>query len=153
MLRTIDVKGIEHTFKVVPEEIDEKNYKGIYYKIMVPSRDNWSAIHFVFKILFVAEKEIMIYWLDNQGYSEVSEKGITKAMIKYVRDEFKKDIISSTNTGQRFVNNEGRINSVTRTWNKWRSENDLITYDGERDRFIYKYQEEESITVSINHIK
>jgi hypothetical protein len=135
-VETIDKEGIKNTFNVLEEPLSVGQYQGIYYKIFEPNSKLWK--HFVFQILFVEDSKILIYMIDNQNILEVSKKGIVKSMIEEIRTTYKKTIISSTNINEfKHVDSEGRVNNVTKFWEKWTKENGQIQYNKREGRFYY----------------
>lgn len=74
----------------------------------------------------------------NNDVPELSGKGITKAMIDCIRKNYNVVIVSSANIeNQQIDETEGRINYVTKYWEKWMTENPKIEYNTTEGRFFY----------------
>jgi hypothetical protein len=128
--------GKKEIFKIEDEDFSIQNKIGKYYKISVIDSKPWK--HFVFKILILDEK-ILIYYIDNQGFEEVTGKGIVKSMIEGLRKKYNMKIVSSTNKENLKIDDaEGRVPNVTEFWKKWVRENSKIRYNVDEDRFEYE---------------
>jgi len=135
-LNTIDAKGNEHEFEVLIEDFIHNKYAGKSYRIKLKTDKFWKS--FNFDILFINDERILIYRLNNNGFEEVSNKGIVKAMIEVIRKEYAMTIVSSTNIeNEKIDETEGRVGDVNKYWNKWYRENSKISYNQKEDRFIY----------------
>jgi hypothetical protein len=136
-IRTLDRDDRPHTFQVEETPFQVKDFKGIEFRIFPENSHRYNA--FTFKILFVNDNRILIYLTHNNYFPDVSEKGILKSMIKAIRTNYKKSVVSSTRKENLKVDiGEGRVPEATRYWEKWRVENPKISYIPEEDRFIYE---------------
>jgi hypothetical protein len=137
VINTIDQRGNQHEFEVLTKDFIHKEFKGKSYRIKLKTDPLWKFFDFV--ILFIKNDWILIYRLNNNGFEEVSKKGIVKAMIEEIRNEYAMTIVSSTNIdNEKLDETEGRVSFVNKYWNKWYRENPKISYDQKEDRFIYE---------------
>lgn len=138
-ITTIDREGQSNNFNVQEISFELQGSKGIEFQIRLKGGKVWQ--YFVFKIIFLDSK-ILIYQILNNDHPEVTGKGIVRAMIKAISEEYKRDIISSTRIEELKIDiSEGRIDVVSEYWQKWRKDNPTkILYNQEEDRFTYKYE-------------
>lgn len=135
-IEAIDRKGNIEKFDVSTEEFQLNKYPGKRYEIRTNGYVGWK--HYEFIILFIDDNRILIYRVVNNDVPELTGKGITKAMIESIRKEYNMVIISSTRLDNKKIDvTEGRIDTVSRYWKKWTSENPKIIYISSEDRFIY----------------
>ncbi len=142
----IDRNNNTNEFIVTQEPLLEtglngKEYTGIRYMISVPGSRPFR--HFEFSIIDISDTRIMIFMILDNGIPEVSGKGITKAMIKALSVETKKDIVSSTNySTHKLFYGEGRVKSADDAWKKWCDEIPNVSRIPEEGRYIFKYVKE-----------
>jgi anti-sigma factor RsiW len=129
--------GIEREFLVSEGPIHENGYAGVRYTIR--TADMSPFIGFTVDFLFLPNNRILQFMLLSNYIPEVSGKGIVKAMMKAVSQEFQRDIVSSTNIGTKVSESEGRIPDMDIAWKKWFKELPNVGYLPDEDRFIYRY--------------
>lgn len=127
---------IEYT--VTQEEIEEYNYPGIRYMVTKPGIEVWKF--FTVDTLKVSDSRMLIYRVLNNYHPELDGKGIVKAMIKALSGKFKIDIISSTNNHKyKIGEGEGRIDVMTKAWQKWAKEFSNVEFLENEDRFVFHH--------------
>lgn len=125
-------------YNVAQQPFSEYGYKGVRYMVSKSGLAGWK--YFEIDTLNVSEDRLMIYMLLNHNHSELTGKGIVKGMLKALSIEFKIDIVSSTNNpALKIGDSEGRIDEMTKAWQKWITEFPSIEYLKDEDRFILHY--------------
>jgi hypothetical protein len=136
-IQTTDSDGNNHYFIVNETSFKHKDFEGISYSIT----GEGLSFHkiFEFTILNVSPERILIYRLNNNFHTELTGKGIVKAMIKKISETTGKIIVSSTNIEHLKIDEtEGRIKDVSNYWNKWKKEMSNVDYIDNEDRYVYK---------------
>ncbi len=138
-LTSFDRKNNQHNFGVLYKEIIEKGFSdrtffGVEFEIFRPDKPLNS---FYFKILFVEER-ILVAMVLNNYHTEVSEKGIIRAMVSKLVTEYRLPVMSSTNLdNKKLFESEGRIPDMTAAWKAWELKNSHISYAEDEDRYIH----------------
>jgi len=84
---------------------------------------------------------LMIFYVNNYGALEVSEKGIYKAMIQELSKLNKRDVCSSSRLPSYWqFNGEGRTEEASDIWDQWENKDPNIEYQRNKDRYIYKFK-------------